>query len=108
RAVRECRGLAARPAGIRGHLPGPGQVVRVHVVEMRFGIEGLSSPFSAAIEAREHDRGLLDRERDDLSLAAKRLELLQGPRLCRGRALGQQVLREELTGERLRQGWDGL
>ena len=84
---------------------GPGDVIRIDINDRGARVNRRAAPFRASVESREHNGFRADGERNELTSAAKFLEIVEGPAMSFGRAESEQVFGEALA--RKRNGCDG-
>src|SRR5580704_1513636 len=78
---------------------GPGHVVGIDVEYPGLRIRRRAAPLRPAVESGEYYGVFPDAERDELSVAAKIAEPIQGPLMCAGCALAQKIFGEQLPRE---------
>src|SRR5262245_10022978 len=95
--------LATVATDVRGQPPGPGKIVGIDVVHAGFRIEGLAAPFSTAVESGKDDGLFVDAQRNELTVASKRSELVERPLVRLWRSSSQEIFCQSLPRERQRQ-----
>ena len=104
-ALADVEGARARFVSADREGAGPRDVIRIDIDDRGARVNRRAAPFRASVESREDNGFRADGERNELTIAAKFLEIVEGPAMSFGRAVSEQVFGEALA--RKRNGCDG-